>query len=194
MAKGARKFSSNVIRGFEAVRKSLFLATFLLLLLASIQAWGQVDTGSIVGVVRDASGAPIADGQVTLTSQETGQITTARTNTSGEYTFSPVKIGTYTVTMQQPGFEKVIHSNVVVTVQSHVLVDISLSPGQLNETVTVTSGAPPLQTQEASVGQVVPEKVINDLPLNGRNFTFLAQISAGVNQAQHDTRGSGRLG
>src|SRR5205823_11507591 len=69
-----------------------------------------------------------------------------------------------------------------------------LPPGQMTQTVQVTGEPPTLQTQDASVGQVIGARSINDLPLNGRNFTFLAQLAAGVTQDQQDTRGLGASG
>jgi hypothetical protein len=79
-------------------------------------------------------------------------------------------------------------------VGENLVVDFSLKPGSVTETVEVTSSAPILQSQDASVGQVVDSKSVNDLPLNGRNFTFLAQLSAGVNTPQADTRGNAATG
>jgi hypothetical protein len=79
-------------------------------------------------------------------------------------------------------------------VQQRVVLDFTLLPGATTETVTVTSEPPPLQTQDASVGQVINAQTINDLPLNGRNFTLLARLSAGVTQDQQDTRGLGASG
>jgi hypothetical protein len=81
-----------------------------------------------------------------------------------------------------------------VAVQQRVLVDAVLNPGQATQTVTVTADASQLQTQDASVGQTIPARTIVDLPLNGRNFTFLAQLAAGVTQNQADTRGMGATG
>ncbi len=75
-----------------------------------------------------------------------------------------------------------------------MVVDFALPPGQMTETVMVTGEPPTLQTQDASVGQVINARTINDLPLNGRNFTFLAQLAAGVTQGQQDTRGLGASG
>ena len=192
MLTGSQKNLTAVFRRFGAARPTWLVASVLIAFIAlslSVPLQAQVDAGAIVGIVRDASGAAIAGGRVTLLNQDTGQTTETKTSSAGEYTFSPVRIGTYSVGVEQSGFEKALHSNVIVTVQSRVLVNITLRPGSLTETVTVTSGAPPLQTQDASVGQVVQGKTISDLPLNGRNFTFLAQLSAGVNQSQRDTRG-----
>ena len=79
-------------------------------------------------------------------------------------------------------------------VQQKVEVNLSLPVGQATEMVVVDAAPPLLQTLDASVGQVIEQKTINDLPLNGRNFTFLAQLSAGVTQGQQDSRGLGDSG
>ena len=112
----------------------------------------------------------------------------------GQYTFSPVKIGRYSVSASAAGFKSVRQNNVSVDVQQNVDVDIQLALGESTETVVVNEAPPLLQTQDASVGQVVEEQTIENLPLNGRNFTFLAQLSAGVTQGQQDSRGLGSSG
>ena len=185
----------------RSIEKSLFSSrrVFLWLALSSFAlscgtAYGQVDAGAVVGVVRDSSGAAVPSAHVVLTSQDSGQSVKADTNPSGEYTFSPVKVGTYIVTIEASGFAKFEHREVTVAVQQRALVDAVLKIGQTTELVTVTGDAPQLQTQDASVGQVIDAKKIVDLPLNGRNFTFLAQLSAGVTQDQNDTRGLGATG
>ena len=177
-----------------ALRRFSVLLAFFCTVLSCRQVWGQVDAGAVVGVVRDTSGALVPNSRVTLTSQDSGQVVTATANSSGEYTFSPVKIGTYTVLVEVSGFSRFQHRDVTVAVQQRVLVDATLTAGQTSEVVTVTGDAPQLQTQDASVGQVINAKKIVDLPLNGRNFTFLAQLSAGVTQAQNDSRGLGATG
>ena len=93
-----------------------------------------------------------------------------------------------------PGFQTTTQRKVTVNVSSAVLVNVALKPGQVTETVEVTTAAPVLETQNASVGQVSIRKNVNDLPLNGRNFTFLAQLAAGVNTPQADTRGNASTG
>jgi hypothetical protein len=157
-------------------------------------AVGQSDAGSISGSVRDPSGAIISGVLVTLTNEETGQSSQTKTGSIGEYTFSPVKIGHYSVSAEFSGFEKLQQNGITVNVQQNVQVNIILQPGQTRETVVVNAAPPALQTLDASVGQVVGEESINALPLNGRNFTFLAQLSAGVTQDQEDTRGLGASG
>ena len=116
------------------------------------------------------------------------------TNALGEYIFAPIKIGTYSITAEFKGFQKVQQNNVKVDVQQKVLADITLPAGAASETIVVNEAPPALQTQDASVGQVIEEREVKSLPLNGRNFTFLAQLSAGVTQDQADTRGLGQSG
>ena len=154
----------------------------------------QVDSGSITGTVTDPSGAVVGNAKVTLTNEGTGASLTAITGSDGLYNFSPVKIGTYTVSVSAPGFQTTTQRKIVVNVSSAVLTNIALKPGQVTETVEVTTEAPVLETQNASIGQVVNSKAVNDLPLNGRNFTFLAQLAAGVNTPQADTRGNAATG
>ncbi len=157
-------------------------------------SFAQVDTGSILGTIKDTSGAILPGARVTLTNENTAQTVSTTSSSGGEFTFSPVKIGRYALAAEFKGFQRVEHTQVTVDVQQRVLVDFTLPPGQMTETVMVTGEPPPLQTQDASVGQVIAARTINDLPLNGRNFTFLAQLSAGVTQGQQDTRGLGASG
>jgi hypothetical protein len=140
--------------------------------------YAQVDTGAIVGTITDPTGAVVPHVKVTLTNQETAFTVSAVGDTNGAYTFTPVRIGRYTVTAEYQGFETSVHQGIVVSVQQQVEVHFTLQPGLVTETVTVTAASPLLQTQNASVGQVVGSEQVNDLPLNGRNYTFLAQLSA----------------
>ena len=170
------------------------LKSCALFLFSALTLLCQVDTGSIQGVARDTSGAVVPNVKVTLVNENMGTTLSTMTGSAGEYLFSPLKIGIYSVTAELRGFQRVDHSHVTVDVQQHVVVDFQLNPGRMTETVAVTGEPPALQTQDASVGQVIGQQAVNDLPLNGRNFTFLAQLSAGVTQDQQDTRGLGASG
>ncbi len=154
----------------------------------------QVDAGSIAGTVQDSGGGAIRGATVTLANPDTGLVQKTETNGAGQYVFSPVRIGRYSLSAEYKEFEKAEQSNVTVAVQQHVLADFTMVPGHLTETTVVTSDAPLLQAEDASVGQVVQAQTINALPLNGRNFTFLAQLAAGVTQNQQDSRGLGASG
>lgn len=175
-------------------QKSARWLCLVLFLVVAVPAWCQIDTGSITGIVTDQSGAVVPNAQVSLTNEGTNLTLTTKTSADGSYTFSPVKIGTYTVSVEAAGFSKVIHPHLTVSINQDVKDDITLKPGAVTQTVEVTAAAPELQTQNASVGQVVNEQSINNLPLNGRNFTFLAQTVAGANTPQPDTRGNAANG
>src|SRR6185437_6282794 len=117
-----------------------------------------------------------------------------KTNSAGQYTFSPVRIGHYSVTVSASGFAKTTQKNLAVNVGQSLQVNVQLKLGTTAETVEVNTAPPLLQTDESSVGQVITGKSVNDLPLNGRNFTFLAQLGAGAQSPQADTRGNAASG
>ncbi len=154
----------------------------------------QVDTGSITGTVSDASGAVISGAKVTLVNQGTGASLTTTTGSDGVYKFSPVRVGTYRLEATSQGFQTLNQKDVSVNIGSNVELNFALKPGSETQTIEVTTSAPVLQNQDASVGQVIEQRSVNDLPLNGRNFTFLAQLVQGVNSPQADTRGNAASG
>ncbi len=167
---------------------SLFLvAGFALLTGRGLYA--QVDTGTILGTVKDQSGAVIPNAKVTLTNEGTTLSIVTTTGGDGTYVFTPIRIGTYTVAAEAQGFQKVTRPHITVNVQQQLVVDFEMVPGQIVQTVEVTAAPPLLQTQNGSVGQVVNSRAVNELPLNGRNFTFLAQLTAGVTFMQSEGRG-----
>jgi hypothetical protein len=157
-------------------------------------AFAQVDEGSITGIVTDSTGAVVPNAQVTLLNTDQGITVQTRTGSAGSYTFSPVRVGLYTITVTAAGFSKTTQSNLTVNVAQALQVNIQLKVGQASETVQVTEAPPLLQTQEASTGQVIGRQEVNNLPLNGRNFTFLAQLGAGMQSPQADTRGNAASG
>ncbi|HWH59268.1 MAG TPA: TonB-dependent receptor [Terriglobales bacterium] len=182
-----RQSSSQVLRNF-------FAMMFAVAVLGLTVVNAQVDTGSITGTVADASGAVISGAKVTLTNAGTGATLSTTTGADGVYKFSPVRVGTYKVEAVSQGFQTTTQTGVKVDIGTNVGLNFSLKPGSQTETVEVTAATPVLQTQDASVGQVVDERSVNDLPLNGRNFTFLAQLVQGVNSPQSDTRGNAASG
>jgi len=182
-------------------RRNRFLHFLLLALmvssvsiLACLSLYGQADTGSIQGTIKDQTGAVIPKAQVTLKNEGTNLALTTTSGADGSYIFSPVKIGTYEVSAAAPGFTTTVQSHITLELQQQLVVDLVLKPGVVTQTVEVTGAPPPLQTQNASVGQVITSRDVNDLPLNGRNFTFLAQVVAGVNTPEADTRGNAASG
>src|SRR6266699_1156418 len=177
------------------LRASLTITGVLLVLfLSATPLYAQVDTGTILGTVTDASGASINGAKVTLTNEGTSAALSTNTGPDGSYKFTPLKIGSYKVTASFQGFQTTTQTNIPVNVGSDVVINFELKPGAVTQTVEVSAAPPVLETQSGSVGQVVDSRSVNDLPLNGRNFTFLAQLSAGVNTPQADTRGNAANG
>jgi hypothetical protein len=183
----------NLVSRFRIFTYATLACVCLLLGLAP-GAFAQVDEGSITGTIQDSSGAVVANAHVTLTNTDQGIKLEALTGSNGSYTFNPVRIGHYSLSVTAPGFETTTQKNIVVAIAQNVLVNVQLKLGAATETVTITDTPPALQTEDASVGQVVNEQTVNSLPLNGRNFTFLAQLGAGVGTPQADTRGNAASG
>src|SRR5579863_1484795 len=170
------------------------LTCLCFLLLQCQCAFAQVDEGAITGTVQDTTGAVVPNARVTLLNTDQGITLETRTNSSGFYTFTPVRIGHYSITVTAQGFAKTTQTNLTVNVAQSLQVNVQLKLGAATETVEVNTAPPLLQTEEASVGQVIGAEQVNDLPLNGRNFTFLAQLGAGMQTPQADTRGNAGSG
>jgi hypothetical protein len=166
---------------------SMVLAALFLVTASHVKA--QVDTGSIVGTVTDTSGAAVSGATLTLKDEATGRKVAQQSGQDGSYTFSPLKIGNYTLTVEKAGFQTSIQQHIEVTVQGHLEINPKLQVGQVTQEIQVSSAGPILETQTSSIQQLVNQRPINDLPLNGRNAVFLAQLSPGVTQSQNDSRG-----
>lgn len=167
---------------------------FLALLFVAIPVFAQKDTGAIVGVVRDPSGAVVVGAKVTVTDVERGQNFNTTTNDSGEYVASPLRVGRYVVEVEHTGFKKAESSPVDISVQDRAAVNLTLQVGQNSETVVVTGAAPMLQTETSELGQVVDQRRVSNLPLNGRNFAQLALLSAGTAPSEPGARDEGGYG
>src|SRR5271167_2424916 len=190
-----RKFMKRMTGSILIPRAVLAIAAAMVLTLLCVSpARAQVDAGSILGTVTDASGSAVRGATVTLTNEGTNAALSTTSGSDGGYKFTPVRIGSYKIAVTFQGFETVVRPHVTVNVGESVVADFSLKPGNVTTTVEVTSTTPVLETQDASVGQVVDSRSVNNLPLNGRNFTFLAQLAAGVNTPQADTRGNAASG
>ncbi|MEO8735670.1 MAG: carboxypeptidase-like regulatory domain-containing protein, partial [Edaphobacter sp.] len=153
----------------------------------------QVDQGTINGNVTDNAGGAIRGASVTLIDQDTNLSFTRTTDGGGSYRFSPIKIGSYTLTVKAPNFSTYKQENIHVDVSQIVGLNVALKPGGASDSITVTS-APELQTGDAATGQVFNTKELEDLPLLDRNYLFLAQLTTGVaapNQGNSQTSGSG---
>ncbi|HEV3305828.1 MAG TPA: TonB-dependent receptor [Candidatus Sulfotelmatobacter sp.] len=155
---------------------SLFLS-IALLVSASSSLYGQSTYGSIAGSVTDTSGAAITDANVTLTNLGTQEKRTESTGSDGLFTFVNLFAGQYRVDVEKQGFKHFARTPVTVDVQQSVHIDAALQVGEVSQVVEVTSETPLLQTESASLGQVVEQRKANDLPLNGRNIFNLIIVS-----------------
>jgi hypothetical protein len=162
----------------SALRKLILFAGALIGV--TVQGYAQNFYGAIVGQVNDEQGAVIAGAKVTVTNAGTGEVRTNETTTEGEYRFVNLIPGTYKVSVEQSGFKRSTRDGVAVAVEDNVRVDISMQVGDVNQQVEVTSAAPLLQTENASLSQVVGARAVQELPLNGRNVLNLAAIAPGV--------------
>jgi Carboxypeptidase regulatory-like domain len=187
---GLEREKSSWLRAFGYVA----LTCLCVFLVSSQCAYGQVDQGAITGTILDSSGAVVPNAQVTLLNTDQGITLEVKSDGNGSYTFSPVRAGHYTITVTAQGFAKTAQKNLTVNVAQVMQVNVSLKLGAATETVEVNTAPPLLQTEEASVGQVIGAEQVNALPLNGRNFTFLAQLGAGMQTPQADTRGNAASG
>ncbi|MBS1810544.1 MAG: TonB-dependent receptor [Acidobacteria bacterium] len=161
--------------------------------LLAIPSLSQVDTGTILGTVKDATGAVVPNAKIVLTNKGLGVTQRAETDENGRYIFTPLKTGTYQVEVEAQGFKKAIRSGLELNIQQQAQVDFSLQTGEISQTVEISAESPLLQTTESSVGQSVSGQTINDLPLNGRDWTYLARLSAGVNLPQQGARAAGQF-
>jgi hypothetical protein len=169
-------------------------ACICLFLIPIRSAFGQVDEGAITGNIVDTTGAVIPNAQVTLLNTDQGITLETKSGGDGGYKFAPVRAGHYQLTVTAKGFATTAQKNITLNVAQTLQVNVSLKLGAASETVEVNAAPPQLQTEEASVGQVIGGAEVNALPLNGRNFTFLAQLGAGMQTPQADTRGNAASG
>ncbi len=177
--------NKRVLRGYFCLL-SLFLFT--------LPALGQSVRGTILGTVTDSSGAVLRGAKVTVLQTATGLVRSEVTNGSGEYSIPQLPVGNYTVSVEQANFKKAARTNVELRVDDRLRIDISLSVGQVTDTVAVEETAPVISTDSSTLGNVVDNKKVTELLLNGRNFLQLNLLVPGANQgvkggSQNQTQG-----
>ena len=141
---------------------------------------GQTETAAINGFVSDSTGGVVPAADVVATNVATNAAYPVQTNAAGYYVITPLPIGTYRIAVEVPGFKTGIAENITLQVQQRAKIDFALEVGELTEVVTVESAAPLLATEETSLGQVVNNRSIVELPLNGRNYLQLGTLAVGM--------------
>src|SRR5437899_2103622 len=159
------------------------LLTVLVTLLSVGLLWAQGGAaGTILGSVKDNSGAVVTNASVDVTNTSTGVTKRTATTSSGDYTLPYLQPGTYRVTVQAAGFQKFVVDNISLVVGQQARIDATMKPGAVSESVEVMAAAVTLDTDSAAVSQLVSQRQVDDLPLNGRNFVSLLFIGAGAVQ------------
>jgi hypothetical protein len=148
--------------------------------MAGCLAFAQTNAGSIVGTVRDPSGAVVSGAVVNVINDATNVNMRFTTNADGEYQALQLIPGVYSVQATHAGYSVAIRKNVVIDVQSRAQVDFALALGSVKQQVLVSASSPLLETQSAEVGGVLSTNTINDLPLNGRDYDQLALLEPGI--------------
>jgi len=151
-----------------------------LLLLAALPGYGQQGRGTILGTVTDASGAPVVGAAVRVVNTATNSTLETRTTSEGFYQAPNLAVGDYTVTVEQQGFRKVVRTGLQLQVDQRAQVDIRLEIGQVTESIEVRSEALLVDTSNTSIGKVVDQKRVSELPLNGRNALALTLLMPSV--------------
>jgi Carboxypeptidase regulatory-like domain len=151
-----------------------------LALLAPRIAAAQAVSGTILGTVKDSTGAVLAGAKVSVTNEGTGFTRTVTTDAAGDYTIPQIPTGKYTVLAELEGFKAGALSNIDVGVDQRVRIDVGLEVGQITESVTIEATTPLLQTSSSELGTTVHEEQIKTMPLNGRNFVSLTRTVPGV--------------
>ena len=172
-------------------RVSRLTACLLLLSVCLVPpARAQVNNASVTGLVTDAAGAVVPNASVTLRNRATSVETSATTDSSGYYTFASVPVGVYSVTFELQGFKRVVIDEVKLEVGQKARVDAAFEVGAVTETVTVTS-VTLLTTQEATTGGVIENRMVEQLPLSGRNWDDLISLVPGVQVDRYTEEGGG---
>jgi hypothetical protein len=173
----------NVKQSFRAILPAGLLIVFSLILAASIGAgsgFAQSTGGRIRGTVTDPSGGAVVGAKVELINEATNVSREAVTNSTGEYLFLEVPVGTYSLQIEQAGFKKFLHKGVEVHLNDVLNVDAALQVGGSNQVVEVTGEPPLMDTTSTQLGAVVNSRDATELPLNQRDVYQLLQLQPGV--------------
>src|SRR6266851_3871002 len=144
------------------MRKTTCAVVLLWMVSSALAGWAQVDTATVTGTVRDSTGAVLPNVTVTATGMDTGIKTTAKTASDGNYVITPLKIGRYSVSADATGFQQETRENVVLDVQQNQRLDFQLHVGSVAQTAQVTSEAPLLETENASLGDEVASQHVEE--------------------------------
>jgi hypothetical protein len=158
--------------------------SFVYALTVTASMFGQDVTATITGTVKDPSGAAVAGAKVVATNLDTNISSSTISNGAAEYVITLLRPGRYRLVVSQPGFKTHEDTGIVLEINQKVKIDVSLEVGQLSERVQVEAAAPIIETEDSSVGKVIDNKSITEIPLNGRvNIMGLMALAPGIQNA-----------
>ena len=160
-----------------------FVVLTVLLAALPIAVMAQFETASVLGTVKDGTGAVIVGSKITLENVKTGVLATTLSNDSGSFDFIAVQIGTYRLKAEAPGFKAGLSTDFTVAVSARQRVDLTLEVGDVTQTVAVKDTVAMLETDSSDRGQVINNATVVNLPLNGRNYSDLALLAPGVRKS-----------
>ena len=155
-------------------------AFVLAVILGTGLAMAQNGTGTITGTIMDSSGGAVSNATITARNTETGVARTVTAGPNGQFSISPLQVGTYDVSGESTGFKQELRHGIVLVVGQEAVVNLTLQVGNVTEQVTVTDAPPLVNTTLNSTAGLVNEQQIKDLPLNGRSFDQLLTLNAGT--------------
>ena len=156
-------------------------ARLLIVLAASISvSWAQQGKGTILGTVSDSSGAAVPDARVSIVNTETNTAVSTQTNSDGNYTSPALIVGSYEVIAEHAGFKKTVRTGISLQVDQRAEVNLQLELGTVGESIQVTGAVPLVNTEDATIGQVVENKRVDALPINGRSAFALIGLANNV--------------
>src|SRR5438552_6744669 len=161
--------------------RNLFLLGLILYFANLLHAQGGAN-GTILGTVTDPAGAVLSNARVDVTNIATNVTNQTQTTSSGDFTLPFLPPGTYRITVEAPGFQKSVTNSVTLVVGQEARVNVAMKPGAVSETVEVQASAVSLDTDSSAISQIVTQRQVDQLPLNGRNFLDLLFIGAGAVQ------------
>jgi len=166
---------------------------FLFFLFSFHSSAAQSPTGTISGIVTDPTGAMIAGAEVVVVNDATRVQLSTKTNDEGIYVVTNLPPGNYRVQVSKSGFKTIIKPDIALNVQDALAINFALPLGAVSEVVTIQGGAPLVNTESAAVGTVIDRQFVSNLPLNGRSFNTLLQLTPGVVIAPSDTTSPGQF-
>ena len=182
---------ANNTKAYQHALARLLSMTLLAILLSAGSTKGQAETATISGTATDASGAALVGAKVEARNIGTNITQATQSDAQGRYRIANLPVGEYEVRASMSGFQTMVHTGITLTVGASLVVDVSLTVGQVTQTVNVESEISRVETQTASVSSLVSPSQMSNLPLNGRNFEQLFTLAPGVQSVPQTVAGGG---